>query len=46
VVLVSKFIEHFGVDLKGELTEVVKPHNKITYATLQKIGSKKENDQY
>jgi len=34
VVLVSKFIEHFGVDPERELTEVVKAHHEITTATL------------
>lgn len=29
------------MDLKDELTEVVKPHNEITVATLHKIGLKR-----
>ena len=43
VVLVSKFIEYFGVDLKDELVEIVKPHKEVTVATLHKIGLKKIN---
>lgn len=35
--MVSKFIEHFGVDLEGELIKVVRPHNEITCATLHNI---------
>jgi len=46
VVLVSKFLKQFEVDLEDELTEVVKPHIEITYATLNKIGLKKVNDEY
>jgi len=46
VVLVSKFIEYFDVDLDDELTEVVKAHNEITCATLHEIGLKRVNDQY
>ena len=46
VVMVSKFIEHFGVDLEGEITEVVKPHKEITTATLHNIGLKKVNGEY
>jgi len=44
VVLISKFIEHFEVDLDGELVEVVKAKNEITTTTLHKIGLKKLND--
>ena len=46
MVLVSKFIEHFDVDLEGELTEVVKPHKEITCATIHKIGLKNVKDEY
>jgi len=46
VVLVSKFLEHFEVDLEDELTEMVKPHIEITCATLHRIGLKKVNDEY
>jgi len=38
VVLVSKMIEHFGVDLEEKLIETVKAHNEITCAVLHKIG--------
>jgi len=46
VILVSKLIEHFEVDLEDELVEVVKPHNEITTATLHKIGLKNINNEY
>jgi len=38
VVLVSKFMEHFKVDLKDVLIEMVKPHNEITCATCTRLG--------
>lgn len=33
IMLVSKFMEHFGVDLDGKLVETIKPH-EVTAATL------------
>lgn len=46
VVLVSKFIVHFGVDLEGELIEIVKARNEITCAILHNIGLMKLNDDH
>jgi len=46
VVLVSKFIEYFEVDLEGELVEVVKPYNEVSVATFHKIRLKKVNDDH
>jgi len=37
VVLVSKMVEQFGVDLEEELVETVKPHNEITCTIMHKI---------
>jgi len=39
-------IEHFGVDLEGELPEIVKHHNEITCAVLNKIDWMKVNDDH
>jgi len=46
VVLVSKVIEHFSIDLEGELTEIVKAHNEITCSMKHKIGLQKINDDH
>ena len=46
VILISKMIEHFRVDLEGELIETVKTHNEITCATLQKIELKRINGDF
>jgi len=46
VVLVSKFIEYYEVDVDNEVVEVVKAQHEITATTLHKIGLKKVDDEY
>jgi len=46
VVLISHFIEYFGIDTEGELLELVKTQNEISAATLSKIGLTKVNDDH
>jgi len=41
VVLVSKFIEYFEVDVESEVVENVKAQHEVTAATLHKIGLKR-----
>lgn len=43
---VVKMIEHFGVELDDELTEMVKLHHEMTVVTLQKIRLKKISVDY
>jgi len=46
VVLISKLIEYFKVDVENEVVEVVKAQHEISAATLNKIGLKKVDDDY
>ena len=46
MVLISNFIEYFEFDVKGEVVEIVKAQNEITVPTLNKICSKKVNDDH
>jgi len=46
VVLISHFIEYFEIDTEGEVVEMVKAQNKISVATLSKIGLKKVNNDH
>jgi len=46
VVLVSKFIEHFEVDVDCEVVEAVKAQHEVTATILHKIGLKKVDDDY
>jgi len=38
VVLASKFIEYFGVDIEDELTESTRLLNETSYLNIQKMG--------
>jgi len=38
VVLVSKFIEYFGVDVEDELEELTRVLNQTSYLNLHKMG--------
>jgi len=46
VVLVSKMIEYFRVELDGELTKIVKLHNEITTTIVHNTGIKEINNDY
>jgi len=46
VVLVSKFLEYFEVDMQRESYETTKSHNEITNVILYKIGQTKVNDDH
>jgi len=45
VVLISQFIEYFEIDTDGEVVEMVKVHNEVTKAILNKIELIKVNDE-
>jgi len=38
VVLISKFLQYFEIELEEELSEVVKPSNEINNGSLSKMG--------
>jgi len=44
VVLVSKLVEYFGVDIDRELIEIVKPHHEVIATTFHKIVLKIDDD--
>jgi len=44
VVLISKLLEHFGVDLEDELSKSMKPNNEVNHIMLDKIGLVKANN--
>jgi len=45
-VLISRFLEHFEVDLDDEVTEMVKPNSEISHFTLRKLGLMKVNGKW
>jgi len=38
VVLISKFLQYFEIDLEEELSEVVKPSHEVNNGSLNKMG--------